>query len=103
MYFMLETAATTGALVSSIVPFALVIVLMYFMIIRPQKKKDKQFKDMLSALEIGDKIVTIGGFYGKVTKIKDDKIDFECGQGENQSVMHIYKWGIKEVLKKEKA
>ena len=42
MYFMLETAATTGALVSSIVPFALVIVLMYFMIIRPQKKKDKE-------------------------------------------------------------
>ena len=75
----------------------------YFLLIRPQKKKDKQFKDMLAAMEIGDKIVTIGGFYGKVTKIKDDKIEFECGQGEKQATMYIYKWGIKEVLKKEKA
>ena len=88
----------------SLIPMLLIWgAIFYFLLIRPQKKKDKQFKDMLSALEIGDKIVTIGGFYGKVTKIKDDKIDFECGQGENQSVMHIYKWGIKEVLKKEKA
>ncbi len=75
----------------------------YFLLIRPQKKKDKQFKDMLASMEIGDKIVTIGGFYGKVTKIKDDKIEFECGQGEKQTVMYLYKWGIKEVLKKEKA
>ena len=75
----------------------------YFLLIRPQKKKDKIFKDMLAAMEVGDKIVTIGGFHGKVTKIKDDKIEFEWGQGEKKNVMSVYKWGIKEVVTKEKA
>jgi len=74
----------------------------YFMLIRPQRKKDKQFKDMLSTLEIGDEIITIGGLYGKVTKIKDEKISFESGTVEKTTI-HIYKWGIKEVKKKEKA
>ncbi|MBE7020113.1 MAG: preprotein translocase subunit YajC [Ruminococcaceae bacterium] len=99
-----QTTAGGASSLLSLIPMLLIWgAIFYFLLIRPQKKKDKQFKDMLSALEVGDKIVTIGGFYGKVTKIKDDKIDFECGQGENQAVMHIYKWGIKEVLKKEKA
>ena len=74
----------------------------YFILIRPQKKKDKQFKDMLAALEIGDEIVTIGGMYGKVTKIKDDKISFESGTVEKTTI-HIYKWAIKDVKKKEQA
>ncbi len=74
----------------------------YFLLIRPQRKKDKEFKAMLSALEIGDEIVTIGGMYGKVTKIKDDKITFEAGTTEKTAI-HIYKWGIKEVKKKERA
>lgn len=74
----------------------------YFLLIRPQKKKDKQFKDMLASLEVGDKITTIGGMYGKVTKIKDDKIVFECGQTEKTTI-YVYKWAIKEVEQKEKA
>ncbi len=98
-----QTAGGASSLLSLIPMLLIWGAIFYFLLIRPQKKKDKQFKDMLAELEVGDKIVTIGGFYGKVTKIKDDKIDFECGQGENQSIMHIYKWGIKEVLKKEKA
>lgn len=74
----------------------------YFLLIRPQKKKDKQFKDMLAALEVGDEIVTIGGMYGKITKIKDDKISFESGTVEKTTI-HIYKWAIKDVNRKEKA
>ena len=88
-------------------PLAIMLVfwglIFYFLLIRPQKKKDKQFKDMLSTMEVGDKVTTIGGFFGKVTKIKDDTIEFECGQGEKQSVMRVYKWGIKEIIKKEQA
>ena len=74
----------------------------YFLLIRPQRKKEKQFKVMMDALQIGDEITTIGGFYGKVTKIKDDKVTFESGTVE-KTVMHIYKWGIKDVKTKEKA
>lgn len=74
----------------------------YFLLIRPQKKKEKQFKNMLNELQVGDEIVTIGGMFGKVTKIKDDKVSFESGTNEKTTI-HIYKWGIKEVKQKEKA
>ena len=79
------------------------VLIFYFLLIRPQKKKDKQFKDMLAAMETGDKIVTIGGLHGKVTKIKDDKVVFECGPLGSEVSLVIAKWGIKEVLKKEQA
>ena len=74
----------------------------YFILIRPQKKKDKQYKDLLASIEIGDKVTTIGGFYGTVTKIKEDKIEFEIGTNE-KTTMFIYKWGIKDITKKEQA
>ena len=97
MYFMLETAATTGALVSSIVPFALVIVLMYFMIIRPQKKKDKKMQEMRSSIEIGDTVTTIGGIVGLVVAIKEDTIVLETGT--DRSKIRFKRWAISEVNK----
>ena len=97
MYFMLETAATTGALVSSIVPFALVIVLMYFMIIRPQKKKDKKMEELRSSIEIGDTVTTIGGIVGLVVAIKEDTIVLETGT--YRSKIRFKRWAISEVNK----
>ena len=97
MYFMLETAATTVALVSSIVPFALVIVLMYFMIIRPQKKKDKKMQEMRSSIEIGDTVTTIGGIVGLVVAIKEDTIVLETGT--DRSKIRFKRWAISEVNK----
>lgn len=93
-------------LTQNLLPWIMVavwVLIFYFLLIRPQKKKDKQFKDMLSTLEIGDKIVTIGGICGKITKIKDDKIVVECGPLGSETSLVIAKWGIKEVLKKEQA
>ena len=97
MYFMLETAATTGALVSSIVPFALVIALMYFMIIRPQKKKDKKMEELRSSIEIGDTVTTIGGIVGLVVAIKEDTIVLETGT--DRSKIRFKRWAISEVNK----
>ena len=57
--------------VGSLVIFGLV---MYFMIIRPQKKREKELKEKMSSLRIGDQVVTIGGIVGKVANIKDDEI-----------------------------
>ena len=64
-----STAGTTASLLSMILPFALVILVMYFLMIRPQKKKDKQLQDMRSALEIGDSVTTIGGIVGRVVAL----------------------------------
>lgn len=50
---------------------------MYFVMIRPQRKKQKQVQSMRSALKAGDKIITAGGFHGKVVKVNDDVLTVE--------------------------
>lgn len=60
-------------------PMILIIVLLYFMMIRPQRKREKETKEMINALKVGDKIVTIGGICGKVVKIKDEFVVIETG------------------------
>jgi preprotein translocase subunit YajC len=63
-------------------PFILIIVIMYFLILRPQQKKVKQHQDMVKALRRGDIVVTNGGLVGKVTKVTDDdQIEVEISDG----------------------
>ena len=57
---------------ASILPLVLIFVIMYFLLIRPQQKKVKQHRAMVSALRRGDQVVTQGGLIGKITRIKDD-------------------------------
>ena len=63
----------------SLLPLVLIIVLLYFMMIRPQRKREKETKDMINALKVGDKVASIGGICGKVVKIKDDFVILETG------------------------
>lgn len=51
----------------------LIMVAMYFFMIAPQRKKDKEHKKMLSELKTGDKVITIGGIFGTITAVKDDR------------------------------
>lgn len=99
MYFM-EAATVGGAeLFGSMLPFILVLVVMYFLIIRPQKKKDKQMQEMRSNVEIGDRITTIGGIVGIVVSIKEDTIVVETGT--DRSKIRFKRWAISEVNKLE--
>lgn len=50
-----------------------------FLIIIPQRRRNKKIKDMMAAIKPGDRIKTIGGFYGKVIQLKEDIVIFECG------------------------
>ncbi len=95
-------AAGTMQIYQPLIMMGLMLVIFYFILIRPQKKREKQFKEMLANLQVGDEITTIGGMFGKVTKIKDDTIVMEMGTVEKTAI-HLYKWGIKEVKVKEKA
>jgi preprotein translocase subunit YajC len=62
----------------SLLPFALIFVIMYFLILRPQQKRVKQHQDMVKNVRRGDTVVTNGGLIGKVTKvIDDDQIEIE--------------------------
>ena len=62
----------------SLLPFILIFVIMYFLILRPQQKRQKQHADMVKNVRRGDTVVTSGGLVGKVTKvIDDDQIEVE--------------------------
>ncbi len=80
---------------SMIIPFALIFVVMYFFMIRPQKKKEKAVKAMLDALKTGDRIVTIGGIYGTVTSVREDQVKIAVGNQKTE--MNMARWAIKTV------
>ena len=66
--------AGPGAIVSSFLPFVAVILIFYFLIIRPQNKKRKETERMLGALKKGDKIITIGGIHGTIQRVKETTV-----------------------------
>ena len=76
-------------------PLVLIFVIFWFMMIRPQRKKDKQVKEMLNNLKAGDRICTIGGIYGTITGIKDDTVTLSVGR-DNMSMV-VARWGIRSV------
>ena len=91
-----ETASTLSQIIGTVLPIILLAAVFYFMIIRPQKKRDKQVRDMLSALKKGDKITTIGGIYGRISEVRDDVVTIEVGAERTQLL--IARWAIKGVV-----
>ena len=75
----------------TILPLVLVIVLLYFMMIRPQRKREKETREMINAMKVGDKVVTIGGICGKVAKIKDEFVFIETGNIGTQDEKSVIK------------
>jgi len=65
---------TSGASWMSFVPIALMVLIFYFLLIRPQQKKEKERKEMINNLKPGDRVITSAGIYGSVSEIKDDNI-----------------------------
>jgi len=61
----------------SFLPIILIFVVFYFLLIRPQQKRAKEHKNLLTNLKEGDQILTSGGIYGRITGIRDDKITLE--------------------------
>ena len=62
-------------------PFVLIIVVFYFFMIRPQMKRQKELRKYRESLKKGDKVITTGGMYGKVSEVKDDRIVLEVAEG----------------------
>lgn len=71
---MAADASAQGFMVTTLVTFVLIILIFYFLIIRPQKKRDKEAKAMIDSLKKGDKVVTIGGIHGTVVAVKDNTV-----------------------------
>lgn len=91
-------AAEGGNLLMSVLPFILIFVIFYFLLIRPQQKKMKQHREMIQSLERGDRIVTSGGIVGQIIKVtSDSEVEVEIAQGTRVQVM---RQTITEVLEK---
>lgn len=76
-------------------PLVIIIVLMWFILIRPQRKREKDINAMRAGLKVGDYIVTIGGLKGRITKIKDDTITLAVGS--DRVKMDFARWAISKV------
>ena len=93
-----EQPGAAASIIGMLLPMVLMIAVFYFLLIRPQRKKDKKVKDMLAALKKGDRITTIGGIYGTIMNIKDDTITLAVGQsGQAPTEMTVARWAIRQV------
>lgn len=90
-----EEVSAVASIISLVFPLLLMGLVFYFMLIRPQRKKDKKVKEMLDALKPGDRITTIGGIYGTITSIKEDTITLAIGQQRTEMV--VARWAIRSV------
>ena len=100
--FMVEDAANqqagAGSLLTMLLPLALLALVFYFIIYRPQKKQEKETADMRNSIELGDVIVTTGGIVAMVVKITDDMLLVETSG--NRTKIQIQKWAVSSVIEK---
>lgn len=83
------------AILLQLSPILIMVVIMYFLMIRPERKRRKKEKAMLDALKRGDRICTIGGIYGTIMDIKDDTLTISVGR-DNLSMV-IARWAVRSV------
>lgn len=86
------TTPTQGNSWTTIALMAVLFGVMYFVMIRPQKKKQKEEQQMRDAIQIGDEITTIGGICGRVVTVKEDSLVIETGA--DRTKMKITRWAI---------
>ena len=100
-----EAAATTGtepagagSMLTMLIPLAMLAIVFYFFIYRPQKKQEKETSDMRNSIELGDVIVTTGGIIAMVVKVKDDMLLVETSG--DRTKIQIQKWAVHSVIEK---
>jgi preprotein translocase subunit YajC len=99
---LLQTAAAAGAnpnsgsaILFGIMPWLLIFVIFYVLMIRPQQKRVKDHQAAIAAIKKGDEVVTGGGIRGRVTKVSDDEAEIEIAQGVR---VRVVKGTLSQVL-----
>jgi preprotein translocase subunit YajC len=80
-FILLQVTGEGAGGLGAFLPLLLIIVVFYFFLIRPQMRKQKELKNYRSALQKGDKVVTTGGIYGKITGLSENTVDVEIASG----------------------
>ena len=94
------TANTASGMIGMIAPLVIMVAIFYFLLIRPQRKKDKALREMISNLKVGDKVASIGGINGKIVRIRDDVFVLESGVGTMKSYISLDRSAISRLVKK---
>lgn len=87
-----EGAGAAGGGLSGILMIVIIFAVFYFLMIRPENKRKKKAQEMRDSVEVGDKIITIGGMIGKIVHVAGDRITFETG--EDRVRIEVAKWAI---------
>jgi preprotein translocase subunit YajC len=81
------SGSTPGGITGMLLPLGIFVLIFYFFIIRPQRKRQKQHDTLLSGIARGDQVVTIGGFFGTVREVRDDTFQIEIAEGVKVRVL----------------
>ncbi len=87
----------------SFFPLLLLVAIFYFFLLRPQQKKQKENREMMTALKEGDSIITVGGLYGTISKVKDDVLTIQVAENVKVRVNRFYVAGLKDTVEKQGA
>lgn len=85
----------------TVLPLVLLLLVMYFLLIRPQKKKEKEINAMRSGIKVGDEIITIGGICAKVVKTKEESLIIQVGADKVK--FEVMRWSVSKVVEKSNA
>ena len=91
--------ASGDSMATTLITFVLIILIFYFLIIRPQKKRDKEAKAMLDAMKKGDRVVTIGGIHGTIVAVREQTVVVKV---DDNSRIEFSKSAISSVTSKDK-
>ena len=92
-----QAATQQPSMLASFIPLILIFLIFYFLLIRPQQKKQKEHKVLLDSIKRGDEILSSGGILGKVIKVDNDKLTVEIAKGVNVSIIRST---VADVVKK---
>ncbi len=92
-----QAATQQPSMLASFIPLILIFLIFYFLLIRPQQKKQKEHKVLLDSIQRGDEILSSGGILGKVIKVDNDKLTVEISKGVNVTIIRST---VADVIKK---
>ena len=84
MNFILDQAAQQGGLLSSVIMIVALLAVFYFLMYRPQKKQEKEARNLLESLQVGDEITTHSGIIGKIVSMKEETVTIETSKDKTK-------------------
>jgi len=92
-----DAAGQAPSMLGSLLPLILIVVIFWFLLIRPQMKRNKQHRELIAALSAGDEVVTAGGMLGKITEVGESFVSVELTDGV---VIKLQKHSVAQVVPK---